>query len=99
MADGGSAHLVNNLLVGPGDLASGGGAQGRANRRVGTSGFVDPAHDDFRLRARSPAIDRGVRVPVRWRARWEYVHPASTARRPTAGRIDLGAYERRRPAG
>lgn len=99
VADGGRAHLVNNLLVGPGDLASGADAQGRANRSVGPSGFVDPDHDDFRLRARSPAIDRGVRVPVRWRARWEYVHPASTTRRPTAGRLDLGAYERRRPAG
>jgi len=98
VADGGSAHLVNNLLVGPGDLAAGAGAQGRANRRVGLSGFVDPAHDDFRLRARSPAVDGGVRVPARWRARWEYVHPASLARRPTAGRVDLGAYERRGPA-
>ena len=90
---------MNNLLVGPGELAAGTPVQTRANRRVGSSGFVDPDHDDFRLRARSPAIDRGVRVPVRWRARWEYVHPASTTRRPTAGRLDLGAYERRRPAG
>jgi hypothetical protein len=99
VADGGRAHLVNNLVVGPGDLAASTLVQTRANRRVGSSGFVDPDHDDFRLRARSPAIDRGVRVPVRWRARWEYVHPASTTRRPTAGRLDLGAYERRGPAG
>lgn len=94
LAAGGSAHLANNLLVGPGDLSSGAGVQGRANRRIGLAGFVDPDRDDFRLRRGSAAVDRGVRVPARWRARWEYVHPASLDRRPTSGRVDLGAYER-----
>jgi hypothetical protein len=34
-------------------------------------------------------------VPKRWRARWEYAHPTKQVRRPTVGRVDLGAYERR----
>lgn len=95
-AAGTSAHLRNNLLVGPGELIDLAGASARADRRVGTRGFVNPRADDFRLRRSSPAIDRGVRIPKRWRARWEYAHPAQKVRRPTAGRIDLGAYERRR---
>jgi hypothetical protein len=95
LVDGSRANLRNNLLVGPGDLTDLGGVSARANLRVGPGGFVDPASDDFRLRATSPAIDRGVRVPRRWRARWEYAHPTRQVRRPTLGRVDLGAYERR----
>jgi hypothetical protein len=94
LAEGSSADLRNNLLVGPGELTNLVPDSARANRRVGLKGFADPAADDFNLRATSPAIDRGVRVPVRWRARWEYVHPTRQVRRPTAGRVDLGAYER-----
>ncbi|MFC7496585.1 MULTISPECIES: hypothetical protein [unclassified Nocardioides] len=95
LAPGSRAHLRNNLLVGPGDLTDAAAVDARANRRVGLRGFVDPARDDFRLRASSPAIDRGVRVPRRWQARWEYVHPTRQVRRPVVGRIDLGAHERR----
>ncbi|MCW2791513.1 MAG: hypothetical protein JWO76_611 [Nocardioides sp.] len=95
LAAGSRAHLRNNLLVGPGELTNLDGVPARANRRVGPGGFVDPAADDFRLRAASPAIGRGVRVPKRWRARWEYVHPTRQVRRPVVGRTDLGAYERR----
>ena len=95
VAEGSRVHLVNNLLVGAGDLTAGAGVEARANRRVAPAGFVDPDADDFRLRARSPAVDGGVRVPPRWRARWEYAHPTRQVRRPVAGRIDLGAYERR----
>ena len=95
LAPGSRGRLRNNLLVGPGDLTNLVGARTRANRRVGWSGFADPATDDFRLRAGSPAIGRGVRVPKRWRARWEYVHPTRRVRRPAVGRVDLGAYERR----
>jgi hypothetical protein len=96
LAGGSRARLRNNLLVGPGDLTDLAGVPARANRRVGTRWFVDPGADDFRLRAGAPAIDRGVRVPTRWRARWEYAHPAGQKRRPVTGRVDLGAYERRR---
>ena len=95
LAQGSEARLRNNLLVGPGDLTNLAGVPAKANRRVGTSGFVDPATDDFRLRATSRALDRGAWVPKRWRARWEYVHPTRQIRRPVAGRVDLGAYERR----
>ncbi|MBA2954850.1 right-handed parallel beta-helix repeat-containing protein [Nocardioides sp. MAH-18] len=95
LAAGSRAELRNNLLVGPGELTSLAGVPSRANLRVGRGTFVDPAHDDFRLRAGSPALDRGVRVPQRWRVRWEYVHPAGQVRRPVVGRTDLGAFERR----
>ena len=94
LATGSRADIRNNLLVGPGDLTGPVGASARANRRVGTSGFVDAAGGDFHLRESSPAVDRGVAVPRRWRPRWEYVHPAGLVRRTTSGRPDLGAYER-----
>ena len=94
LAAGSRATLRNNLLVGPGDLTNGVAAGAKANRRVGPGSFVDPAADDFRLRASSAAIDRGVRVPERWQARWEYVHPTQQVRRPVDGRVDLGAFER-----
>ena len=95
VASGARAVLRNNLLVGPGELSAGGTVSTRADRRVGLGGFVRPAADDFRLRASSPAVDAGVTVARHWRPRWEYVHPARQVRRPTVGRIDLGAYERR----
>ncbi|WP_322921283.1 right-handed parallel beta-helix repeat-containing protein [Nocardioides renjunii] len=94
VAEGASAHLRNNLLVGAGDLTSG-PADARGNRRVGPAGFVAPGSEDFRLRPGSPAVNRGVAVPARWRARWEYVAPARQVRRPVAGRVDLGAFELR----
>ena len=95
LAAGSRAELRNNLLVGPGELTSLAGAPARANLRVGLRSFVDPAHDDFRLRAHSRAVDRGARVPHQWRPRWEYVHPAGRAYRPVVGHVDVGAYERR----
>ncbi|NYE37374.1 hypothetical protein F4692_002507 [Nocardioides cavernae] len=94
VADGARATLRNNLLVGPGDLSTG-PAAARANRRVGTSGFVDASAEDFRLLASSPAVDRGVAVPRRWRPRWEYAPPAAAVRRPRVGPTDLGAFELR----
>lgn len=93
LAEGSRAHLRNNLLVGPGDLTNLAGVDATANRRAGADDFVEPAADDFRLLASSPAIDRGARVPLGWRARWEYVHPTRQGRRPLVGRVDLGAYE------
>jgi len=97
LAEGSRARLHNNLLVGPGDLTNLGGVRASANLPTGAAAFVDASADDFRLTARSPAIDAGVRVPQRWRARWEYVHPTRQSRRPVVGRVDVGAYER--PAG
>jgi hypothetical protein len=94
LAEGSRAHLRNNLLVGPGDLTNLDGIRAMSNQRVGLQGFADPAADDFRLLATSSAIDRGVRVPERWQARWEYDHPTRQVRRPIVGRVDLGAYER-----
>lgn len=95
LAAGSRAELRNNLVVGPGELTSGASARARANRRVGPGGFVAAGAEDFRLRSISPAVDRGVTVPARWRARWEYVHPAGLVRRAAVGRPDLGAHELR----
>ena len=95
LADGSRADLRNNLLVGPGELTNLAGVAARGNRSVGLDDFVAPGRDDFRLLASSPAVDRGVAVPSRWRARREYVHPAKSVRRPTVGRVDLGAHELR----
>ena len=95
LASGSRAVLRNNLLVGPGVLTDLAAASTRADRRVGPRTFVDPSASDYRLRPSSPAIDRGARVPTRWRPRWQYVHPAGQVRRPSVGRIDLGAYEHR----
>lgn len=94
-APGSRANLRNNLFVGPGEVTSLRAGSARGDRRVGLRGFVHPASDDFRLRAGSPAINRGARVPRRWRARWEYLPPTRQVRRPTVGRVDVGAYERR----
>jgi hypothetical protein len=95
LASGSRAHLRNNLLVGPGELSSGAVPDARGNRRVGLGGFVDPAREDFRLTASSPAVDRGVRVPRRWRPRVEHAAPTGLVRRRTSGPIDLGAHELR----
>jgi hypothetical protein len=95
LAAGSRARLRNNLLVGPGDLTDATGASTRRNLRVGTRGFVDARADDFRLRRSSPAVDRGVRVPHRWRAGWEYSRRSGQVRRPVVGRLDVGAFERR----
>ncbi len=93
LAEGSRARLRNNLLVGPGELTLLASARARANRRVGLGGFVAPGVEDFRLRARSPAVDRGAAVPRRWRARLEYVAATRSVRRRVVGRIDLGAHE------
>ena len=99
LAEGSRAHLHNTLLVGAGDLTNLDGVRASANRRVDLADFVDPANDDFRLKSSSPAIDRGVRVPHQWRARWEYSHPTERVRRTVVGRVDLGAYEWRSSSG
>lgn len=98
LAPGSRATLRNNLLVGPGELVAGERADARGSLRVDAGSFVDasgaPA-PDLHLLASSPAVDRGVRVPRRWRPDREYVHPAGSAPRPTRGRPDVGAYELR----
>ncbi|WP_162599730.1 right-handed parallel beta-helix repeat-containing protein [Nocardioides solisilvae] len=95
LAEGSRATLRNNLFVGPGELAVGGRVAARGNRRVGPGAFVDAGGEDYRLAAGSPAVDRGVGVPRRWRPRWEFAPPARQVRRPTVGRPDLGAFELR----
>ena len=93
LAEGSRARLRNNLLVGPGDLTNRVGVPATANRRVRASGLRRPATDDFRLTGHVPCGRPRSTVPARWRARWEYAHPARLRRRAVVGRIDLGAYE------
>ena len=63
LAAGARAHLRNNLLVGPGDLASGASAEARANRRVGLGGFVDPAPRTSGCCRRHRPSTEGARCP------------------------------------
>jgi hypothetical protein len=87
--------IVNNLLVGPGRVVHGAG-EVHHNLQTDEPGLVDRATFDYRLAARSPAIDAGIDpgeahgVPLTPVA--QYVHPAGTERRAIRHRIDLGAY-------
>jgi hypothetical protein len=94
LAEGTIGSLRNNLLVGPGDLTNLAEFESKANRAAEIEEFVDPEDYDYHLRASSGAINQGSRVPKLWRARWEYVHPTTVVRRPSVGRLDVGAYER-----
>jgi hypothetical protein len=89
---GGSALLASNLVVGAGTLVDG-RATLRRNVRTRTPRFVSRRRYDYRLRAGSPAIGRGV-VLRGLRPRLEYRQPAALVARPRVGRIDAGAYER-----
>ena len=73
---------VNNLLVGPGNLASAGPGDYRNNFTVGPDEFAQAAGDDYRLKRGSgmagKAIDPGTANGVNLRPAAEYVHRAST---------------------
>ena len=90
-----SAGLLGGLVGGDG-VAPGSGPLAN-NFTAGTARFVAPGDFDFRLRADSPARERGVEPGLvhGWPARpdSEYVHPLGTADRPRQDRIDIGAYE------
>jgi MYXO-CTERM domain-containing protein len=86
---------LDNLLVGPGTLATGGVLTMTDNVATMTPGFVDQAGFDYHLVAGSPAIDSGFDpgssptmslAPVS-----QYVQPLMLAPRSTT--VDVGAYE------
>ena len=90
--------LVNNLFVGGGGVLRGAGEL-RHNLPSSEPGLVDRIHFDYRLAARSPAINAGIDpgtahgvalAPVA-----QYVHPASEEPRASRGPIDVGAYAAR----
>lgn len=75
---------VRNLLVlGRGLPAE---ARHRSNLAVGADAFVDARAHDYRLRARSPAIDAGERIEG-------IVHDRLGVDRPQGRAHDVGAYE------
>ena len=92
--------IRNNVCVGPLRLTSSAKSEESGNlifKTAAETGFVDAAAFDFRLKAGSPCIDKGVDpgkfgefslVPES-----QYVHPAKTEKRPTVGALDVGAFE------
>jgi hypothetical protein len=88
--------IFNNFAAGGGDYVSGAGIV-KGNIWATQPHFANQETFDYRLTARSPAIDRGVEVdPESGRAivpSHVYVHPMQVAPRPKAGPLDVGAYE------
>lgn len=91
--------IVNNLVIGPGTLLSGGTVmrmEGNLMEATDAS-LVDGAGYDWHLAAGSAAVNAGVDpgsdgatslVPA-----FEYTHPMGTVARTSVGTIDVGAYE------
>lgn len=96
-----SGKIVNNIFAGGGSVPT-----GTATRTVtsnltanpsSVAGLVDRANFDYRLAAGSPAIDAGsdpgLGAGISLAPTSHYLHPASRQDRPSAGTIDIGAYE------
>ena len=88
---------TNNIFFGGGTLCTQASAVLSHNYSGSNPMFVDVTNFDYRLLPGSPAIDAGIDpgsgagqslVPTD-----EYVHPTAGMPRPTAGPIDIGAYE------
>ena len=89
-------QLINNLFIGNGSLPEN-GAQMKSNLTLKNAGLIDRTGFDYRLAARSPAINAGTDpgtvngqslVPVS-----QYLHPRRNESRPAIRTIDVGAYE------
>ncbi len=90
----------NNVCVGDIPLIKNGRSDSRGDlifKTLAEAGFVNPAKYDFRLRAGSPCIDKGVAPGKAGKfslaPEFEYVHPHGKAKRPSDGKLDAGAHE------
>jgi len=93
-----AVRVINNVFSGPGELSAGKGEL-RNNHRAARSELVDPDNFDYRLRAGSRAIGRGLDAGSAYgfllRPGAEYQHPMQMRRRSAPGHLDLGALEYR----
>ncbi len=99
-------EIINNIFYGPGTTLSGIG-RSRTNLTITKRGFlsfqskdpgfVDAGHFDYRLRAISPAIDKGSDPGevsgFSLKPEAQYVHVAKAQKRVMFKSIDIGAYE------
>jgi hypothetical protein len=95
------ALLINNLFSGSGGPGVSGDYEGSGNLTLPVSSFVDARGDDFRLAARSPAIDSAVGLKgaavATGAPEFEPVAPLIGQRRRISGDPDIGALEYCRP--
>lgn len=92
--------IRNNLCIGDIPLTNSGKAETAGNllfKTAGEAGVVDAAAYDFRLKAGSPCIGRGVDPGViagfDLTPKFQYVHRCRRAPRPVVGKLDVGAFE------
>ena len=94
---GTTARFVNNIFAGGGAVPSGAGITLTTNLVSNAPGLVDRSNFDYRLTAGSGAINAGgnpgVGAGVSLAPTSQYLHPANRQDRPSAGAIDIGAYE------
>ena len=87
----------NNIFAGKGTVCNWPKAVMEGNS-TGDPLFMDAARYDYRLKASSPCIDKGVDPgkagDLSLAPEFQYVHPVKNEKRPDDGKIDIGAYER-----
>ncbi|MHC4916029.1 MAG: right-handed parallel beta-helix repeat-containing protein [Planctomycetota bacterium] len=90
----------NNLCIGEIPLVKNGRVDSKGDVIVKTAaaaGLVDPARYDFRPKAGSPCLDRGVDPGqldnFKLTPQFQYAHPHGKQARPAKGALDAGAFE------
>jgi Right handed beta helix region len=90
----------NNLCVGEIPLIKNGKSDSKGDlilKSIKEAGFVNPGKYDFRLKSGKTCADKGV-DPGKFggfslKPEFQYVHPHGKEKRPSNGKIDIGAYE------